>query len=178
MSSVKRQVKSLLLDTRAYIRQISDIDYSRRLEVLSGSSIGQHTRHFIEFFQCVMGYEDQRQEQNKAVINYDLRKRDTCIECDTEHVLILLEKLDKAIDLLDVKVEIWLAHTDYESGSINLIPSSIERELFYNIEHTIHHFALIKIGLLHLATQIELPDHFGVAPSTLAYRKTAAALTD
>ena len=174
MSSVKRQVKSLLQDAKEYLDQISDSDYSRQLEVLSGSSIGQHTRHFIEFFQCVLARGLQHKD-GKTIIDYDKRKRDTCIECDTRHVIALLETLEREISAVDLKQQVWLAHTDYSNGDINLIPSSIERELFYNVEHTIHHFALIKIGLQHLNTTMDLPAHFGVAPSTLAYRKSEVA---
>lgn len=174
MSSVKRQVKSLLQDAKEYLDQISDSDYSRQLEVLSGSSIGQHTRHFIEFFQCVLAGGINSQD-GKMIINYDKRKRDTCIECDTLHVISLLDKLEREISVIDLKQQVWLAHTDYGNGDINLIPSSIERELFYNVEHTIHHFALIKIGLQHLNTRVQLPAHFGVAPSTIAFRKREVA---
>lgn len=174
MSSVKRQVSSLLQDAKEYLEQISDSDYSKQLEVLSGSSIGQHTRHFIEFFQCVVSGGLPNQD-GKTIINYDKRKRDACIECDTLHVISLLDTLEHEISGVDLKQEVWLAHTDYSSGNMNLIPSSIERELFYNVEHTIHHFALIKIGLQHLTTVVHLPAHFGVAPSTLAFRKSEVA---
>ncbi len=174
MSSVKRQVRSLLQDAKEYLDQISDGDYSKQLEVLSGSSIGQHTRHFIEFFQCVVS-SDQEGEDGKTIINYDRRKRDTCIECDTLHVMALLDALEQQISSVDLKQQVWLAHTDYGNGDVNLIPSSIERELFYNVEHTIHHFALIKIGLEHLGIPVQLPAHFGVAPSTIAFRKGEVA---
>ncbi len=173
MSSVKRQVRSLLQDAKDYLKQIADSDYSSQLDVLSGSSIGQHTRHFIEFFQCVLSC-GQQNEDGVAIINYDKRKRDSCIECDTLHVIRLLESLEEEISAVDLKEQVWLAHTDYGSGEVNLIPSSIERELFYNVEHTIHHFALIKIGLQQLSTDLHLPAHFGVAPSTLAFRNSEA----
>ena len=43
----------------------------------------------------------------------------------------------------------------------------------YNLEHAIHHHALIKVGL-KIMTKIELPESFGVAPSTIQYRKVCA----
>ena len=43
------------------------------------------------------------------------------------------------------------------------------RELEFAISHTIHHHALIKERLRHLG--IEFDEKFGVAPSTLEYRK-------
>ncbi|MDX1476670.1 MAG: hypothetical protein R3301_03155 [Saprospiraceae bacterium] len=53
--------------------------------------------------------------------------------------------------------------------------SSLERELIYNIEHTIHHLAIIKIGLAIIAPDIPLPAHFGVAPSTVKYKQGICA---
>jgi hypothetical protein len=43
-------------------------------------------------------------------------------------------------------------------------------EIAYNLEHTIHHMALIRVGL-HELGDITLDDSYGVAPSTLKYRK-------
>jgi hypothetical protein len=51
--------------------------------------------------------------------------------------------------------------------------SSAERELQFLLSHTVHHYALIA---LMLRTQGYEPGaEFGVAPSTLAYWKEAAA---
>ena len=50
------------------------------------------------------------------------------------------------------------------------IPSSLFRELTYLIEHTIHHLAIIKIGLNEVYPEIEIPKNFGVAHSTIRYQ--------
>ncbi|MEM9648432.1 MAG: hypothetical protein AAF969_08120, partial [Bacteroidota bacterium] len=47
------------------------------------------------------------------------------------------------------------------------------REVMYNLEHTIHHHALIKVGI-QFFTDIPLPESFGVAPSTLQHRQACA----
>ncbi len=44
------------------------------IAILSNATIGQHTRHVIEFFQCLQEQADSR------VINYSLRKRNPLIE--------------------------------------------------------------------------------------------------
>lgn len=41
----------------------------------------------------------------------------------------------------------------------------------YNIEHTIHHLALIKVGLKLVYPDLDLPNHFGVAPSTIKFQQ-------
>jgi hypothetical protein len=45
----------------------------------------------------------------------------------------------------------------------------MERELAYNIEHTIHHMAIIKQSIIEHFTYIDLPEYFGVASSTVRY---------
>ena len=56
------------------------------------------------------------------------------------------------------------------NGNSERLDSNYDREVMYNLEHTIHHKALIKVGINEL-TQMILPSSFGVAPSTLQYRK-------
>ncbi len=48
--------------------------------------------------------------------------------------------------------------------------SSYQRELLYNLEHSIHHQALIKVALLEIQHDL-VDENFGVAQSTIEYRK-------
>lgn len=137
--------------------------YGTPCPVLSNATIGQHTRHIIELYLCLInGYE-------RAVVSYDKRERDQRIENDAtfaieqlEFIQIHLEKPNKDIQMC------------YElNGEENLLVSNYFREVMYNLEHAIHHHALIKIGIEHFA-DMELPKSFGVAPSTLEYRKACA----
>ena len=42
---------SQVLDTaKEYLENIRPDQYSRKEELLSGATIGEHTRHFVEFF--------------------------------------------------------------------------------------------------------------------------------
>jgi hypothetical protein len=54
------------------------------------------------------------------------------------------------------------------------IETNFLRELVYNIEHAVHHMAIIKIGVREVAPQIVLPHDFGIAASTIRYQEAAA----
>jgi hypothetical protein len=47
------------------------------------------------------------------------------------------------------------------------------RELLYNMDHAIHHCALIRIGLMRFH-QVNIPNGFGIAPSTIRHRTLSA----
>ncbi|HVZ56536.1 MAG TPA: hypothetical protein VG870_07745 [Chitinophagaceae bacterium] len=140
--------------------------YVHPCQTLFQASIGQHVRHIIELFQCLQGgYEE-------GVVNYDRRKRDVSIEKDPQLAACLLRQIRR--DLVRPEKTLWLACT-YGSGQDEpvLIPTNYHRELVYNLEHTIHHMALIRIGFRELAAP-PLPDDYGVAPSTVKYRQSCA----
>ncbi len=52
------------------------------------------------------------------------------------------------------------------------IPSNYRRELLYNLEHCIHHQAMIRAALQQYA--VEVGAGFGIAHSTLEYKKQCA----
>jgi len=49
------------------------------------------------------------------------------------------------------------------------------RELTYNIEHAVHHMAIMKIGISEIAPYVTCPRDFGVAVSTTRHRESVAA---
>jgi stress response protein SCP2 len=140
--------------------------YSTSSQILSNSSIGQHVRHVIEFFECLTSSTDG------AVLNYDNRNRNILIEHDKEFAILKLKALLNAITTLNIDEQIFL-EADYgrAENDVVRVQTTIGRELSYNIEHAIHHMALIKIGLIHSGSLYQIPEDFGVASSTLKYRK-------
>ena len=106
------------------------------------------------------------------MVNYDKRERDLRIETDPDfandallRVYHLLNKPDKALRL----------ELDYSENSPGLlsVATNYHRELVYNLEHTIHHMALIRIGIYEVAA-IAVPENFGIAISTIKYRVSCA----
>ena len=165
MNSLLAVIDNLFSQIKDYLSQIEEEQYGEKLEIFSGSSIGQHTRHIIEFFMCLVNQLDSQ------TINYDARERRKDIEEKPLAAQQVLDHLIQVMGKFDTSVPLKLV-TCYGTNfsEKNQIETTLERELLYNIEHTVHHMAMIKIGLKMAAPQVVLPDEFGVAQSTLAYR--------
>ena len=58
-----------------------------------------------------------------------------------------------------------------EAGSLTKIATTFQRELAYCLEHSIHHQALIKVGLKELNLENIIEKNFGVAPATIRYHE-------
>jgi hypothetical protein len=145
------------------LSQLSNEDFSKPCPALSNSSIGEHTRHVIEMFQCL------EKQYDLGVVNYDKRKRDQYIQTDT---LFAIQSIDLILNQLD-KPNKFIQLQQFIDGEEILIESNYHRELLYNLEHCIHHQALIKVAILQLEN-ILVNDNFGVACSTIEFRKQCA----
>ena len=82
-----------------------------------------------------------------------------------QEIIQQISKKNKPIDLLTYYDDL---RTEPEKISSNYF-----REIAYNLEHTIHHMALIRVGLREIG-DIPVDDDYGVASSTLKYRKQCA----
>lgn len=141
------------------LNQLSKIEYSKSCFELSGSSIGEHTRHIVEMFQCL------ERNYDSGIINYDKRDRNNLIQTDTNYAIQMI---------LDIKNNIQKENKELELQQIIdsegiQIQSNYFRELLYNLEHCIHHQALIKVAVLKY-NNVAVDDNFGVARSTIEYR--------
>lgn len=145
------------------LNRMSEEQYQLPSKELSGSSIGQHIRHIIEMYHCLL------QQYESGIINYDDRKRDIRIETKIDYTLYCLEQIKKQINLNDKP----LLLVNHLMGSNLEIQSHYSRELLYNLEHCIHHQALIKVALMSF-DDIEVTEYFGYAPSTIQYKKECA----
>ena len=156
--------KAIFEDGRFYLSRISSLEYSMPLELFSGSTLGQHTRHWIEFFQCLVF-----QPSEKGVICYDMRKRDLDLENNPLKALNTLAEMENALQKLHQSDDLILASKLPDGTNVELT-TSFRRELWFVIEHAVHHLALIKIGLKTQFPDWVIPDHFGVATSTLKHK--------
>jgi len=140
--------------------QLSDEEYCIPIAALSGSTIGQHFRHVIECFQELeKGYHG-------GDVNYDLRRRDRCLETSRQLALRHIDLMGAVPGRQDKLLRL---HAAFDEGTGVSLSSTYYRELLHNLDHTVHHMALIRVGLSAFP-RIRLPESFGVAYSTLRSR--------
>ena len=161
---LKNAAKSILDQLLDFLDQIKPDDYRMSAESL-GASIGQHVRHIAEFYLCLF------EGLSSNEINYDNRRRDLRIEEDRnfayEKIREIKEKVSKISDNPDLKLR--LTYGDISEDEIT-ITTNYKRELAYNIEHTIHHLAIIKTAFREICDYVNVPENFGIASSTMRFR--------
>lgn len=156
----------ILTQLKAAIVQLNDADFCQKVNILNNSTIGQHTRHTLEFFICL------KNSLNSGAVNYDNREHDEVIETDKSLCIIVIDEICDYLSSIHNNTPLEL-HANYNlsNNEIIVVASNLFRELAYNIEHAIHHMAIIKIGLKEVAPYVSIPENFGVAISTLKHKK-------
>lgn len=162
---------AILIQLSDLIERIEPSDFVRQSEVLSGSTVGQHVRHTLEFFTCL------REGCLTGVVNYDKRAHDPSIETDRACASDLLARVVIFVEDLkhDAPLLLEVAYDTIEQ-EYRRMPTNTFRELVYNIEHAVHHMAMIKMALREVAPYVALPQEFGIAASTLRNRRSAPAV--
>ena len=113
----------------------------------------------------------------KGLINYDKRAHDRLIETDKFIALNAISGISefvKKVDDKSLKLEVGY---DLEKETYITIDTTATRELVYNIEHAVHHMAIMKIGIKEIAPYVQLSPDFGIAASTIRYKETSVATT-
>lgn len=154
--AIFEQLKELLV-------KLTDEQYCLSLDLFSGSSIGKHYRHILEFYQCLL---EQLPDGN---INYDLRQRKMELEVETHCAKLFVDDLECTLKAINEDKPLRL-QSNALGETINF-PSSLSRELMYVMEHAIHHMALIKAGIKSAFPEVQLDKHFGVAFSTIKHQE-------
>ncbi|HLA58712.1 MAG TPA: hypothetical protein VK622_08125 [Puia sp.] len=163
---LQKAVQQVFLQLTDSLNQLQPDQYIHSCKYLSGNTIGQHVRHIIEMFQCLdAGYQN-------GEVDYEKRKRDKQIETNKEFAADLLKEISRQISR-DNKTLYLLTYYDELQDQPDKISTNYFREIAYNLEHTIHHMALIRVGLRELG-DLPVDDSYGVASSTLKYRKQCA----
>jgi hypothetical protein len=158
---------TLILDQLSDMtRQLKAKDFSKPSAALSSATLGQHTRHTLEFFLCL------EQGFREGVVNYDKRSHDKVIENDKDIALDAIDRIRGFIrsQKSDRSLKLEVGY-DRDNEKCVTIETNYYRELTYNIEHAVHHMAIMKIGIRDVAPYLTIPSDFGVAISTQRYQE-------
>ncbi len=161
---IVQQGLSLLVD-------LNDRSYSKAQAAPFHASVGQHYRHVMEHFQCLIRGLPRNE------INYDARERNVRLETEVSYASVsscqLLADLKRLTDEVLESECIVIASAGYKSDNPHRLRSNGNRELAYCVGHAIHHYAIVKFICSDIG--VSLPDGFGLAPSTLKHLSSTAA---
>lgn len=160
---LKPAITNVFGQLESLLQKLTDEQYCRPSHVLFSASIGQHVRHIIELFiELEKGYQS-------GLVNYEKRKRDYRIETERTIAAGLLSDILNTVEKTDKSLRLE-AGFDNNSNDVIYFETNYYRELAYNIEHSTHHMALIRVGVNNLPA-ISLDDNFGIASATIKYRQ-------
>lgn len=153
-------IENNLKELKKIIGDMTDSEYTSKHAILENASLGQHIRHILEMFECLyLGYED-------GLVNYDRRKRSIDIETDRKYAAVMLDRILENLQHADKPMRL-IALVDPENEME--LQTTFKRELLYNLEHMIHHEAIMKRALVK-CENVVLDERFGFAPSTIKFQ--------
>jgi len=163
---MKTYCETNLKEISLLLQQMEQQNYIKPLDFLSAASIGQHVRHILEFYQCLLAAEQT------GVVNYDSRERNLTLETDTDFAQQQIEEIIHSLTKINFTQPIEMeGNYTHKKDANTSISTTFGRELAYCLEHSIHHQALIKIGLKELKLEQLISENFGVAPATIRYKQ-------
>jgi len=145
---------------------LDESHYSEPLTIFNGSTLGQHFRHILDFYSCVVkgGIHGE--------VNYAMRDRSVSIESNIKLAQDHFKELQSQIDTLSDD-QVLAVVTDFHEDTVSqhdIVKSTIGRELMYAYDHAIHHLAMIKIGIRDNYHHLNIDQSMGVASSTIKHR--------
>lgn len=139
-------------------------EYSKPLTLLMGASLGQHFRHIAENYMLLL-------ERAKDEINYDLRTRNKEWETDPICMRSTLNFIQEKIEEINSDTPLqWKGSLSVESEIVSEANSSLFRELAYNLEHCVHHMAIIRMAWTQLRPNEPIDPTFGMAAATIRFQ--------
>lgn len=157
----------VLRQGRELLRQLDQTTYGD-VDPMAKASPGAHLRHCLDAYRCFL------RDQESGRVDYDRRERDPRVETDPAVAAAWIAEIVDALPALEGMLERSLmVRADCDSAEEGgWTASTVARELRYLFSHTVHHFAILAIILRHRG--LEPDEDFGVAPSTLAFRRSLA----
>ncbi len=161
---------AILVQGEEFLHAVSAETYTRCVPQAFNACIGGHYRHCLDHFTSLL------RGLNADTVDYDHRERDARIEADPAFALELTREIRAQLDglplgVMDAPVRAR-CEVSYAHGDSPVTGSTFGREMVYAIAHAIHHYALIAV--MTRVLEAKLPEHFGVAPSTVAHLAKAS----
>jgi len=165
-SSVKTGIIQIHSQLKTFLLALPSDTYAQPLDLLHQNTIGKHCRHILEGLEALLPAKEHQE------INYENRKRQLVYEIDER---TFLQRMDELIDTLasyDLHRIIHVTHEPFP-GQIaqEQLHTSIGRELLYNMEHMIHHMAIIRLAATSIGLDSLVPENFGLAFSTVQHQQ-------
>jgi len=158
-------VRAVLDQVAQVLAAVDDQQYTQNPVGPFRSSVGGHIRHCLDHTDALL------RGAAEGFIDYDRRDRGTSVETDRVAALAEVNRQSAALTGLDatcsdtpVTVSLMLSG----DGPVMHWRSTVGRELAFVLSHTIHHGAMVAAMVKVLGGTV--PEGFGLAPSTIAYR--------
>lgn len=155
---------SILEKIDALLHQLTDDELKRPIKLLFGSSIGQHFRHILEFYSCLLT------ELDGDSFSYDRRQRNLLIETEVIAARASAVRNISLLSGLPRDRELVMESELPGLSDLCVQRTTLKRELAYLADHGVHHLAMVRIALEQELPQIIFPEHLGVAASTRNHR--------
>lgn len=155
----------LLDELLLVLKKMNQEEYCKKRSLFNGTSIGQHIRHIYEFTECLLNHKEPE------ILSYDDRKRDLELEISLHTALEKITVLKENLSFQTSDYPVLVKHFLGNMGDA-IVSSSFKRELLFVFDHTIHHIAIIRIGIESELPHIKLPEWFGFTPSTIRYHNS------
>ncbi|HNQ13478.1 MAG TPA: hypothetical protein PKH65_08005 [Bacteroidia bacterium] len=168
MQNSLKSACSILNQLKQILVQLNNEEFIQSLPLLNGNSIGKHCRHLVEFYDCLI------QANENGRLNYDARSHNPLLEQNLHQCIDAFNSINQYLSG-NVDNRVIAMNYSYEKEFVDCVETSFKRELVYNIEHCVHHMAIIKIAIEQSFPHIQIPSYFGVAHSTIVHQQKECA---
>lgn len=149
-----------------YVALLPPDHYTQPQPLLGQSTLGQHLRHILEFYQTL-----HTALATRGPVSYDARSRDLLLEQNPQAAQAALAQLQQwPLHHLHLPTTLVANPLTADNVPPMEVPTTYAREWLYVYEHALHHMALLKVPVQAGSLPLQLPEDFGVAPSTMRHR--------
>ena len=172
--------RELLMQLDQVLSRIDGEQYAQHLSDVFDASLGGHVRHLLDhyenFFSSVLETypsepDELRLSDRRPMVNYDSRQRDRLVEVELDVARGRIERICQTLESMprkDVEVDIILQIDHAPENALQR--TTLARELSFLHSHSVHHMAIISYMLRAMGVD-DMPNTFGIAPSTIKYRE-------